>query len=104
MAQLRRGGEREEDGSRGAWSGIAGCARAEEQRLLVVVVANIYWAIDGRPGARPDGHGSPHLVNNSAFASELGPGPTEFLTFGRGLVEDANPFWYGVSFSGGAEL
>jgi hypothetical protein len=56
MAQLRTGGERDEDedededGSRGAWSGIAGCARAEEQRL--VVVANIYWAIDGRPGAR----------------------------------------------------
>jgi hypothetical protein len=49
MAHLRRGGDGDEDRSKGARSGIAGWALAEEQLQLqqLVVVANIYWAIGG---------------------------------------------------------
>jgi hypothetical protein len=47
MAHLRRGGDGDEDRSKGARSGIAGWALAEEQLQQLVVVANIYWAIGG---------------------------------------------------------
>lgn len=47
MAELHRSGDRDDDGaSAGAWSGIAGWARAELQQQRAVV-AYMYWAIDG---------------------------------------------------------